>query len=567
MSIEIAVQDGELREGSSLDLFVDFTSDVTAHLHTDQYWLVFAEKNVKYDLYQDRYYYETDDDGEIFESFNSSDIQITKLVPGRLFCMFQYVDAYGTFHRLQKVFTVYPKYSISIPSDVIEGDSASFNLTLPSVTSSVITWEFGDTFEVLTGSTVTRDCNVEGYFPVGISGDYSNAVHDNGQTIVWGSTPVDQVYIPGAVAYGLWGNGTRVSTPISETFSENLLVKYDLTKSLNLAVQYGSNFTEEREAPLKLLIEDTSTYGELTFESSPHRLEYVIINFADGSIYKSTSTGFSFDKTYYNSGDYSAVYEVHTLHELSGGPTYRQQLDYSFSITVNPFFTRWIKEHLQTGTIFRTDGFLDLASAWGLQMDRLYNEAKDLHANLNVENLDNRFLSSFFKTYGDYEEIGQKVGFNSFTAESDDKFSFLKDYNFFDRIQNDEVTTLEKQEFINYVQSTRERLRLKGTPAALENMIKLFNLLAWVVELWETDFDQPAPLIDEVFSGSDVIPRTGLAYKNASTPSSDNMNQVVINDKNTSYIEIDTIQQKKVGYYTNDNEVRLINGTEYVVFS
>jgi hypothetical protein len=100
--IEIALQSGELREGSSVDLFVDFSTDVTAHLHTNQYFLVFSEKNIKYDQYQERYYYETDDDGTIFESFNSMDIQITKLVPGRLFCLYQYRDAFNVFHEFFK---------------------------------------------------------------------------------------------------------------------------------------------------------------------------------------------------------------------------------------------------------------------------------------------------------------------------------------------------------------------------------------------------------------------------------------------------------------------------------
>ena len=88
------------------------------------------------------------------------------------------------------------------------------------------------------------------------------------------------------------------------------------------------------------------------------------------------------------------------------------------------------------------------------------------------------------------------------------------------------------------------------------------------MELWKTNFENELyNLKDEVFSGTDLIPNTGISYKNVCTPLSDNINQTVGNSKLTPFLEINTIEKTESFYYTRETEKIIENGIEYVVLT
>ena len=104
----ITLLDGTLRENETIELYADFTGDSLAHLHPFKSWTVFQEKNIKYSAIQERYYYLTENDGEVFTATNSDNVQIKKLKPGRLFAIFEYRDYYGVWKEVVKTFNIVP---------------------------------------------------------------------------------------------------------------------------------------------------------------------------------------------------------------------------------------------------------------------------------------------------------------------------------------------------------------------------------------------------------------------------------------------------------------------------
>jgi len=335
---------------------------------------------------------------------------------------------------------------------------------------------------------------------------------------------------------------------------------------LDLDVTFSKSVENTFEAPLLSIFTDNSTYQ--LGVTGVNRIEYTELDFGDGKKVKGLEPGFTYNKTYKRSGEFFGTYNVFTVHETSGGPDYRQSLEFEFTVNVTPFFEKWLKDHL-TSSIFNSRGFLDLANAWGTQMDRLYNETQTLIESIDIEMIDNDFVRSFAATYGDFPEIYEKLGFWAFVDAEESRFDFLKEYNFFDRLESGNLTATEKQEFLNYIQTTRERLALKGTPVSMERAIAMFGLLAYVNELWTDSFDPKAfqPIKDEVFGGDKLVNNTGIRHRAISTPTSDNINQPIINSRTNSYLEIDTYGRSDMSFYTSNSEVRSINGVKYVVFT
>jgi hypothetical protein len=564
---EIKVLDGELREGNTIELYVDFSSDFASHLAVIKKWYVFFERNVKYNPDDDAYYFEEPYYGSIFEATDTDTIPITNLQPGRLFCWFEYRDYRGVWHTLKQIFKVKPKFQITAPVEIIEGEQVTFKVTTPSVLDTRAVWLFNNNGEYIISNNVSKTFSTDGYFPYNLYIEYGYNKYLDETFINWESNPSSKlVGVTGGGIFG--GEGVqRWFESFTESVSGNYLVKYDLTKSIALDFQLDHGFDDQNGAPLLVTFKDLSSYGELGFDTPTHRLEYVEIAFGDGEIIKKTEINFEQNKIYNNSGTYTGSYIVHTLHSLSGSNIeYRQSISKNFEVSVNPFFDRWFKDHTQE-SLFNSQGFNDIAKGWGLQMDRLYNDAKDFIESIDVEKINDSFVKSFFNTYGDFPEIAEKVGFKSFTDGRDDKFSFFNDYNFFDRLEKRTITPEEKKEFIDYVRDSIKSLQNKGTPSSVEREIKRFRLLGTFVELWITDYSKKqTKFSDNVFVNNKKT-ETGLTYRNVSTPSSDNVNVPIGNNKYTPYIEVNTIEDSVAYHYTDESEIRIIDGVEYAVFN
>jgi len=576
----IYLYDGELREGQTIELMVDHSGDLLFHLHPHKTWTVFAEKDVKYDISEGTYYYD-EDKGTVYTATDADNIQIPNIIPGRLFALFQYTDYYGNFHELKKVFRVLPISSLTIPSDIIIDDTKTFtaNCTLNDFTT---VWTFSDNGQTITGNSVDRDCYIDGYHILDAVENYSNATYSDDTSIIWASLSGD---VLANISVGEFGNGSPLkpgttwgqsnilqisAATVTETLSGSFLTKYDLNDAMSLSVTMGNSSDQKREAPLYGYFMDNSTYNIAVSSAGANRIEYIEVDFDDGEILRKQELNFTYQKLYKRSSQltFTGTFTVHSAHTRSGGSDYRQTLSTTFTMDVSPFFAKWIKQHFQS-SLYNSDGFYDLCNAWGLQMDRLYNEVQNLVDSIDVEKIDNKFISSYSATYGDFPEIYKKVGFTSFTDTiSGDRFKYLEDYNFFDRVLSGNLLNNEKQEFINYIQHTRERLQSKGTPQSIERAIAQFALNAYVKELWTDNFStiKGITITDEVFGGDAIVPHTGIRHQSVSTPLSDNLTKTIINSENNSYLEIDTAHLNNLQYFTEYTERIVVNSTQYAIF-
>jgi hypothetical protein len=565
LSVDITVIRGELRESDSIELYADLSSDLTGHLAISKKWTVFTERNIKVDPEDGSYFYDEDFYGEVYEAIDSDVIQIPRLRPGRLFCSFEYTDVFGNETTHTKVFQVLPKYTLTEPDEIIDGDTKEYSVKFPNVKGVVSSWTFLDDNTNISGGNVSNKFDSHGFYPYRLIVDYTDAEYLDESSINWESSPASLlVGVSGGIFDG--EDAVRDRVNLQEQIDGDFLVKYRLENDINLGFEIETGYTEDNEAPLVITFEDTSSYGRFT-DDPEHKIEYVTVDFGDGEIFKGTDTGFNVEKIYHNSGDFTGTYTVNTLHTLSGSDVeYRQSISKDFSISVNPFFTRWAKEHLKE-ELYNSKGFKDLIKGWGLQSDRLYNQLKDFTDSIDIEKINDKFIESFFATYGDFEEIAEKIGFESFSSDRDDKFLYFRDYNFFDRLRSGVVTDIEKREFIDYVRDSIKRLQKKGTPNEIESEISRFNILGFFVELWEIEnsIDQKRK-IDEVFLNSTKT-NTGVTYRNVSTPLSDNVNVPIGNNKLTSYIEINSREESVSYFYTDDTETRIIDGKKYAVFN
>jgi hypothetical protein len=583
---EIKVLDGELIEGEVIELLADFTGDVISNLHPYKKWTVFAEKNIKYDTVEEKYFYE-EDKGTLYEAEDQDNIQITKLIPGRMFCRFEYTDYYGIEKETSKVFTIFPKTDIRYDEDLVEGGIGEFEAIL-SIENVGVEWAFGDNGSILNGTSVSRQFDIEGYHDISTTFDFTESEYQDGSHIVWASEPDDKLAY---ISLGFFGNeialdpsGTMgesisatsvavssITSDISGTdtssISGQMLVRTDLDDLIDLDVQFSKSVDGTTDAPLQIVFDDKSTYSIEVGGDGIDQIQFTELDFGDGNTIKSTDLDFVSTKLYERSGVYNGTYTINTIHYRDGGPAYTQTKDFEFTVTVDPFFTKWWNDHFPTN-IYNSDAFKDLASAWGIQMDRLYNETQVLLDSVDVEQIDNKFLSHYAATYGDFAEIYEKVGFSGFANNIGDRFNQFVSYNFFDRLESGNLLPQEKQEFINYIQSSKIRLRQKGTPVSIERAVAQFFLDARVVELWTDSFETKAfvPIKDEVFGGNEIRNNTGIRVRALSTPTSDNENNTYLNSNTNSYIEINTVNRNDVQYYTKTAQTEIIDGIEYVVF-
>ena len=567
MALDITVIRGELREGTAIELYADLTSDLTSHLASSKKWTVFNERNIKIDEEDQSYYYEDDYYGKVYEAVDSDIIQIPKLKVGRLFCIFEYTDIFGVDRKTTKVFQVLPHYEVTEPEDIIDGATEEFSVNFPSIKNVTSSWTFLDDNTNISGGVVANKFDSHGFYPYRLILDYSDAEYLDESSINWESTPSSLLV---GVSGGVFDGAGVVRDPVTltETIDSDFLVKYRIANDINLEFNIEFGYTEDNEAPLVVTFEDISTYGIFNDDISEHKVEYVTVDFGDGDIVKRTDTGFNIEKVYNNSGEFEGTYTVNTLHTVMGSPgerVYRQSISKNFTVTVNPFFTRWIKEHTKED-LYNSSGYKDLIKAWGLQSDRLYNDLKGFTESIDIEKINDKFIESFFGTYGDFEEIAEKIGFESFTADKGDKFLYFRDYNFFDRLRTGVVSDIEKREFIDYVRDSVKRLQKKGTPSEIEKEISRFNILGFFIELWEVESKETdRTKLDEVFINGRRT-NTGLAYRNVSTPLSDNVNVPIGNNLMTSYIEINSKEESASYYYSDDVETRIIDGKKYAVF-
>ena len=560
----IKLLDGTLREGETIELYVDFTGDLLSHLHPFKKWIVFNEKGVVYDNTEGQYVHPKDDD-QVFEATNTDNIQVKGLKPGRLFAQFTYRTYLGEEKEVLQTFTVKPISSITVDSDIVSGDTGTFVAT--TLEDTDVTWTFEDDGSIIQGIIAEKVFTTTGYYDVDAIFDYSVSKHDDGSNVVWKSSPEDRL----VGVNGPLGGGTQVlcvsamAECVTETITGQYLVKYDVESAINLDLNFSNSIDNTTDAPLRSYVTDESTYNlELT---GSDRIEFVQLDYGDNTSKKFQELNFKFAKIFKRSGTYNGTYYVHTAHDTDTGPTYRQVVSLDFTVEVSPFFTSWLKDHLN-GELFNSKGFDDLAQAWGVQMDRLYNETQILLDSIDLERVDNKFLRGFAETYGDFPEIYEKVGFVNFSEGDSDRFKYLADYNFFDRIKTGDLSDTEKKEFINYIQQRRRDLQTKGTPESIERTISRFALTATIVELFADSYDpkEKVPLTDNVFGGDDIRNNTGIRGRALSTPLSDNIHTTMINSKENSYIEINTYDQNKIQYNTTDKPTKVINGTTYVEF-
>jgi hypothetical protein len=472
--------------------------------------------------------------------------------------------------------------------------------------------------------TQSRTFMFDGLYIAQVMANYKNALHNNeGFTpIVWGSYPENKMV---GVA-GPYGGGTSVVTDYYHAVETDYLVKKNISGSNGLDLDIGFFYQPpEPIAPAEIKVIDKSSYYDMNSSSGKRYWDYdykgvpvwgdvvsadpdnyvpelsayrgdnyismTEINFGDDITQKGIAVNFEFPHLYRDGKDYNVSYTVTTRHYLAGFAfSYSSDLDtaslgllydnetirYYYEQTtskevvfsVKPFFYKWFMLHMKSKYYTENKAVKDLATAWGFQMDRLYKDAKDISESIDVDKMNEKFILHYFNTYGDVTEIAQKVGFVSNTVESTDRFDYFKDYNFFDRLERGETTKAEKQEFIEYVKTSRARLQKKGTPKSIELAFKQLGLLGLVVELW-TDNLTPkpySPIVDEVFTGGVASLNTGLDYKIISTPSSTNSDVTIATSEVSPVLEVNTINYHLSEYYLDDNEIVSRGGKKYVVF-
>jgi len=557
---KIILSSGLLREGETIELVVDYQGDALSFSHPMKKWRVFAEKDIKHDIYSNDFYYE-EGDGEVFDAVDSDNIIVRRLIPGRLFAIFEYETFGGEYKRIVETFKILPKLTISISDDIIQGKDAIFS-TSTTFLNTVTTWSFTDGTADISGGTINKITNNDGYYNVNANINYTNAKYSNGENVIWQSIPEN--LIPHLTTSFLAGASATAET-IEENISGTYLSKFDLDTVLDLDIKLSKSVDNDTVAPLSIFVSDLSTYS--IGVSGDNKIEYTYIDYGDGNAKKGLEPGFTTTKVYKRSGSYFGTFSVYTVHSTDNGPDYRQTKTIDISVEVTPFFAKWLKDHLSS-ELFSSKGFDDLATAWGVQMDRLYNEAQILIDSIDVEQIDEKFIRSFAATYGDFVDIYEKIGFKAFVKDKDKRYDYLDSYNFFDRLESGNMTKAEKKEFLNYIQSSRKRLQLKGTPVSMETAIAQFGLISIVKELWTDSFKIKAniPLTDEIFSKDEIINNTGISYRTISTPSSDNINSPIINSSKNSHIEINTINKSESQFFTSTSMIKVINGEEYVVF-
>jgi hypothetical protein len=558
---DIIVTEGELRQGESITLTIDFSGNYISSFYTNKRFIAFAERNVKWDTFTEEYYFEADE-GIFFEALNSNDLRVTELVAGRLFTKVTYTDLQGNDVEIKKVFQVLPSRTITIPSETVAGQTATFK-NENSYDSVVTTYQFSHDSSTVTVSGGNADKVVanSGYYVVNIGIDWTNSEYSNGDPIVWDSNPVDLLTIPS----GYFGGGSIDNQTVTEAVSGRYLIKEDLSQKFSFDMKFTKSFDNEITAPLKGYLIDNNTY-DYSFEGDD-RIEYVEIDFGDGEKVRSYQIGDDLIHTFKRSGQYVIKFIINTVHELPE-ITYRQSITHRTTVDIEPFFFKMFASLFES-SIYNSDGFRDLCFAWGSQMDRLYNETQTFMDSIDSNNIDNKFLPSLAATFGDFPEIYEKIGFREFSTELEDdkRFDLFSSYNFFDRIKTGDLTSEEKQQFVRYIQETKDRLAGKGTPASLEQIVSFFALEATVKELWTRFENQEVKAgiyLDEVFDGGKTENDTKLTFRRVSMPQTDNEDNFISDRTDTSYIEINTFDNVYNTYYTPDSNMVNKEGKQFL---
>ena len=626
MSDIIKVFQGNLLEGETVELFADFSCNYVSNLFYNKSWIVLGEKDLKFDTLTQEYY---NDIGKtnIFKSKGDDYITLTDLKVGRYLAIFKYTDLLGNDKEERSMLTIYPKYSLVYDKNITEGDTKTIqsNTTLLN-TSSYLTFSDNNENIILSNTVVNRTFPIEGYYNINIEVEYNNSRYDEeGEPlVVWNSQPSNRL----TGVEGPYGGATVVNQSFTNTTSDVYLTKLELSNDsisdkINLDINVNFN-GQEAFAPVNLFINDYSSYftffgdkkqyWDMTKNlptddyvplvngepdpnfflpindifSGDHRIDYTEFQFGDGQIIRGKNVGFTYQKNYEKSGLYQLKFSIFTRHYVSlteetndtklsglikdiedGRLYYTNSIVHIEDLEVKAFFTKWLRDH-SAKSLYNTKGFQDISTAVGKQLDRVYNQGKSIIDSIDVETIDDKFIKSYFETYGDFEKVASKIGFTAFSNDKDNIYDFLQDYNFFDRAANGKITKEEKSEFLNYVKTTQKRLQTKGTPYSIERELSNFGIDSSVIELWTDDMDKVSRddvLTDEVFSGKIGNYNTGLTFDASSTPSSNNTTSLVINSDKNSYIEIDSFNNRNNYYYTKDTPITQMGCQKYARFS
>lgn len=621
----IKLHQGELLEGETVEFVADFSCNSLSNFFTNKRWHVLGEKNLQFNSLTNSYY--NVGETNIFESVGDDYITVSDLKVGRYLVMFTYTDLRGQTIEEREMVTVFPNFKLVLDSDIEEGSSKIMNISssLLNLSADVTFSDNGEVVHLDDGS-VTRTFPLNGYHTASIEIDYSNAKYDetNEPDVVWLSQPSDKFVGVG----GPFGGGTRVEGTFKTTIEQHYLTKIAISTSsisdkFNMDLDIALEGGVEAFAPTNVFINDNTKYFTLSGEHKQYwdmtqnlptddyvpmidgnpdpdyflplsevfegddRIDYTEVFFGDGQVIKGKNVGFNYQKNYKESGLFQIKYVIHTKHYVSlteettetinaglikdiedGRLYYTNTIEHIRDIEVKAFFTKWLREHV-TKSLFNGQGWNDLTTATGKQLDRVYNQAKSIIDSIDVETISDNFIRNYFETYGDFEDIAVKVGFKSYTNGQDSIFDSFEGYNFFDRLERGKVSSSEKAEFLNYIRKSQERLKTKGTPASIERELQQFDIVAEVVELWTDNMDRVSnetTLIDEVFSGKKASFQTGLTYEASSTPISDNTSSLIVNSKDTPYIEINSNKQSNTVYYTKDNAIKQYGCQKYVEF-
>lgn len=146
-------------------------------------------------------------------------------------------------------------------------------------------------------------------------------------------------------------------------------------------------------------------------------------------------------------------------------------------IEVQSRFSKFIIDRLPLWEFIRSSEMEDLVTSAGKYFDRLHSDTADLYNLIDIHKMDPQFFEYMSQTFGHDAHYASKVGYE--LSEND-----IGNYDIFDRIERNQATDVELENFRKFLLLSAEFFRNKGTVNSIPDLLKFMGINSRVKDLW-----------------------------------------------------------------------------------
>lgn len=249
--------------------------------------------------------------------------------------------------------------------------------------------------------------------------------------------------------------------------------------------------------------ENTNLYVFFPDYKNVEKIEKYSWNTKDGFVYNDEQPLHTYTKTGVYDVSLSISSEIFTFE----GKKFRFVHTVNQNVTVRSRFLKFMIDNYPLWEKVKNPALEDMFFSLSKFFDRIYNDITDIFDLVDVERVDPKYFEYLAMTLGHDQYYSNKVGYENDISDFDK-------YDIYDRIKLGIATKKEILCFRNFLKTSADIFRKKGTEESLEKLFSFFSIEAKAIELWTENWGlTPRGEVNISFSGKEPFRKNKLGLK------------------------------------------------------